>query len=89
MFFVPAWITNFILLGVAWLSGYHMLQMHRVNPLTLVQFWIIPACLAVTLAVAWFNRVNPWLSMGFCAVAIGILVFIVRQHRMLPPRKRI
>ena len=43
-------------------------------------------CLLLVLAVANYNRVNPWLSLAFLLIAVINLIVIVRRHRMLPPK---
>ena len=48
---------------------------------------MIVFCLLMILVVALYNRINPWLSLGFFAVAAICLGTMIRQHRMLPPMK--
>jgi hypothetical protein len=88
MFFVPTWVTNFILLGTCWLSGYQLVQMRRQNPVTNIQFCMIIFCLLLVLIVALYNRVNPWWSLAFFLISVAGLGIMIRQHRMLPPMKR-
>ncbi|WP_158930289.1 hypothetical protein [Acidisphaera sp. S103] len=87
MIFVPAWITNFLLLGNCWLSGYQLVQLRRANPIPTVQFMMVLFCLVMVLLVALYNRLNPWLSLAFLLIAVINLTITMRQQRMLPPRK--
>jgi Ca2+/Na+ antiporter len=64
-------------------------QLQRPNPLVVLQFYMVLFCLLLMLLVAFYNRVNPWLSLGFFVLAVINISVILRQHRMLPPRKRI
>ena len=89
MFFVPAWVTNIILLVTCWLSAYQLLRLQRPNPLVIIQFYMILFCLAIVLSVALYNRVNPWWSLAFLLIAVINLGVMVRQNRMLPPRRRL
>ncbi len=87
MFFIPAWVSNFILLGTCWLSGFQLVQLRRPNPVTNIQFVMILFCLVMVLIIALYNRVDPWLSLAFFLIAVGSLAVMIRQHRMLPPSK--
>jgi Ca2+/Na+ antiporter len=87
MFFVPAWLTNAILLVTCWLSGYQLTQIRRANLVMNIQFVMIVFCMLMVLIVAMENRVNPWLSMAFLVIAVINLWVMIRQHRMLPPKK--
>jgi hypothetical protein len=89
MFFVPAWVSNVLLLITCWLSGFQLVQLRRPNPLATIQFWAVLFCLLMVLLVALYNEVNPWLSLTFFVIAVGCLGGMIRQHRMLPPMKRI
>jgi hypothetical protein len=42
----------------------------------------------MVLVVALYNTVNPWLSLVFFLMAAASLIVVIRQHRMLPPRKK-
>jgi hypothetical protein len=86
MIFVPLWITNFILLGTCWLSGYQLVQLRRANPIPTVQFMMILFCLLVVLVGAIESKGKPWLSVVLLVIAIVNLVVMLRQHRLLPPR---
>ena len=44
--------------------------------------------LLMVLVITLYNRVNPWLSLGFFLIAAGSLGLMIRQLRMLPPMKR-
>jgi Ca2+/Na+ antiporter len=87
MIFIPAWITNILLLGTCWLSGYQLSQLQRANPIPTLQFPMVLFCLLTVWMVALYNRVNPWLSLAFFLIAVINLTVMVRQHRMLPPKK--
>ncbi len=87
MFFIPIWITNFLLMGTAWLAGYQLVQMKRANPVLNIQFIAVVFCLLMMLIVALYNKTNPWLSLAFLLIAVGTLTVMIRQHRLLPPRK--
>jgi Flp pilus assembly protein TadB len=89
MIFIPVWITNFLLLGTCWLSGYQIVQLQRKNPIPTVQFPMVLFCLLAVWIVVRYNRVNPWLSLTFFLIAIACLLVMLRQHRMLPPRRRL
>lgn len=88
MFFVPTWIINVLLLMTCWLSGFQLVQLRRLNPLTALQFWMIVFCLLMIVGVSFYNKVNPWLSLAFLLIAVANLVVMIRQHRLLPPMRR-
>ena len=88
MFFIPAWITNFLFLITCYLSGFQHVQLKRANPITNIQFFMMAFALVMVLIVALYNRENPWLSLGFLVIAIASLGLMIRQHRMLPPLRR-
>ena len=46
-------------------------------------------CLLLMVMVALYNRVNPWLSLGFFVIAVINISTMLRQNRYLPPRRRI
>jgi hypothetical protein len=87
MFFVPAWISNILLLITCYLSGFQHVQMKRPNPVTNIQFVMMVFSLLMILIIAFYNRENPWLSLAFFLIAVGSFALTIRQHRMLPPRK--
>jgi Ca2+/Na+ antiporter len=87
MFFIPTWISNFILLATCWLSGFQLVKLSRPNPVLNLQFMMIVFCLLMTVTVALYNRENRWLSLAFFLIAVGSLSVMIRQHRMLPPGK--
>jgi Ca2+/Na+ antiporter len=87
MFFVPAWITNFLLLITCWVLGFQLWRRQLPNPLTNIQFVMIVFCMMMVLAVALYNRVNPWLSLVFFLIAVAALGLMIRQFRKLPPMK--
>lgn len=87
MFFIPTWISNFVLLGTCWLAGFQLVQLRRLNPVTNIQFAMVVFGLVMVLIVTLYNRVDPWLSLAFFLIAVGSLGVMVRQHRMLPPMK--
>ncbi|HEY0185543.1 MAG TPA: hypothetical protein VGC09_22300 [Rhodopila sp.] len=89
MFFIPAWISNILLLITCYLSGFQHVQLRRPNPVTNIQFFMVAFCLAMIVIIALYNRVNPWLSLVFFLTAITCLGYMIRQMRMLPPRKTI
>lgn len=87
MFFVPGWLTNILLLITCYLAGYQHVQLDRPNPIKTLQFGVIIFSLLMILVVVFCNHINPWLSAGFFLAAAGSLAYMIRQHRMLPPRK--
>jgi hypothetical protein len=87
MFFVPIWITNFLLLGTCWLSGYQLVQLRRANPIPTIQFFMVLFSLLMVVLAALYNKVNPWLSLAFFLIAVTNLTVMIRRHRLLPPRK--
>jgi hypothetical protein len=87
MFFIPAWVSNFIFLGTCWLSGFQMVQLKRKNPVTSIQFIMILFCLVMVITVARMNRDNPWLSLTFFLIAVGCLTVMIRYHRHMPLMK--
>jgi Ca2+/Na+ antiporter len=87
MFFMPAWVTNFLFLITCYLAGYQHTRLNRENPILNLQFMVIAGSLIMVLLVALYNRVNPWLSLVFFLLAAGDLFMMIRQHRMLPPNK--
>jgi hypothetical protein len=86
--FIPAWISNILLLVTCYLAGFQHLQLRRPNPVTNIQFGVIVFCLLMVVIITLYNRVNPWLSLVFFLIAAGTLGLMIRQHRMLPPMKR-
>ena len=89
MFFIPAWITNIVLLITCYLSGFQHFRFKRPNPITNLQFVMIVFCLLMVLIVTLYNRENPWLSLAFFLLAVSCLGLMIRQLRMLPPMKPI
>lgn len=87
MIFMPAWITNILFLVTIYLSGYQHVQLRRPNSVTNIQFLMMAFCLAMIVIVAFYNRVNPWLSLAFLVTAVTCLGVMIRQHRMLPPTR--
>jgi hypothetical membrane protein len=87
MFYIPAWISNVLLLITCGLSGFQHIQMRRSNPITNIQFVMIVFCMVMVLVVAVYNRATPWLSVVFFLIAAASLTLMIRQHRMLPPKK--
>lgn len=88
MFFVSPYITNTLFLVTCFLSGFQHWQLDRPNPVTNIQFAMIVFGMIMVLIVALYNTVNPWLSLVFFLMAASSLIFMIRQHRMLPPRKK-
>ena len=88
MFFIPAWISNIMLLVTCVLSGYQHAQLRRPNPVTNIQFCMIVFSMAMIVIIALHARTNVWLSLGFFLIAAGCLGFTIRQDRMLPPIRR-
>ena len=43
--------------------------------------------LLMVLIITLYNKHNPWLSLVFFLIAITCLLVMLRQHRMLPPKK--
>jgi tetrahydromethanopterin S-methyltransferase subunit E len=89
MIFIPTWTSNFLLLGVCWLSGYQLVQLRRANPIPTIQFGMIVFCLLVVTIITLKNKHNPWLSLVFFLIGVTCLLVMLRQHRMLPPRRRL
>jgi hypothetical protein len=88
MFFVPAWITNFMFLGIFYLSGFQHVQLKPLNAIMNIQFLMMVFCLFMVVVVALHNRENPWLSLGFFLTAVACLMVMIHQHRWVPPLKR-
>jgi hypothetical protein len=88
MFFIPAWISNILLLVTCYLSGYQHVQLKRPNPVTNLQFFVMVFSLLMMVMVTLYNRENPWLSLAFFLIAVGCLGLMIRQNRMLPPTRR-
>jgi hypothetical protein len=88
MFFIPAWVSNCLLLATCVLSGYQHSQLRRANPVTNIQFWMIVFAMVMIVTIATHARTNVWLSLGFFIIAVGCLGIMIRQNRMLPPNKR-
>lgn len=40
------------------------------------------------LIVAFYNSLNPWLSVAFFVIAVGSLAFMIRQNRTLPTMRQ-
>ena len=90
MIFIPIWITNFLLLGTCWLSGYQLVQLRRTNPILTIQFAMVVFCLPMAAIIARYNKMmNPWLSLAFFLIAVINLTVMLRQHRLLPPKRRL
>jgi predicted membrane channel-forming protein YqfA (hemolysin III family) len=85
MFFIPAWISNILLMITVYLAGFQHVQMKRPNPVANLQFVMIAFALAMIVIIALYNRENPWLSLAFFAIAVGSLLLMIRQMRTLPP----
>ncbi len=89
MFFVSPYITNVILLVTIVLSGVQHARLKRHNPVTNVQFGMMVFCMTLVVVVALYNRAEPWLSLAFFTVAVGCLMIMLRQQRMMPPTNAI
>jgi Ca2+/Na+ antiporter len=89
MFFVPAWVTNVLLLITICLAGFQHVRLRRPNPVTNIQFVVMIVGMVMVLVVAFFNSENAWVSLAFLAVAIGVLALTLRQQRVLPPMERL
>jgi len=87
MVYIPAWISNVLLLITCYLAGFQHVKLRRPNPIKNIQFFMMAFSLAMILVIALYNRVNPWLSWAFFAVAVCSLGLMIRQHRMLPPMR--
>jgi hypothetical protein len=88
MIFIPAWISNSLLLITCYLSGYQHMRLRRPNPVTNLQFGMIVFSMVMILIIAVYAKTNAWLSFGFFVLAAGCLGFMIRQHRMLPPSRK-
>jgi hypothetical protein len=87
MIFIPAWASNALFLVTCYLSGYQHVQLRRPNPIANIQFLMIVFALAMILITAVYAHTNAWLSLVLFLIAIGCLGFMIRQNRMLPPRR--
>ena len=88
MIHISPYITNTLFLAVCILSALQHYQHDRPNPVTNLQFAMIVFGMVMVLVVALCNDISPWLSLAFFVIAAASLIFMIRQHRMLPPRKR-
>jgi hypothetical protein len=89
MFFIPAWISNVLLLITCYISGFQHVQLRRPNPITNLQFFMMAFSLVMMVVVTMYNRENRWLSEAFFLIAVSCLGLMIRQFRMLPPMKPI
>jgi hypothetical protein len=87
MIFIPAWVSNVLLLITCCLCGYQHTQLGRPNPVMNIQFLMIVFCAVMIMITAIYAHTNAWLSLAFMLIAFGCLGFIVHRHRMLPPNK--
>jgi hypothetical protein len=87
MFFIPAWITNFIFLGTCWFAVFQMQKLQRRNPIVSIQFIMVMFCLPMVIVVARMNRDNPRLSLAFFLISVSCMAIMIRYQRLLPPRK--
>jgi len=87
MIFIPAWISNTLLLVACVLAGVQHVRLKRPNPVTNIQFVMMVFSMAMVLVVAFYNQENPWLSWAFFLIGAGSLAVIIRQQRMMPPMK--
>ena len=87
MISIPPWIANVLFLIICYLSGFQHVQFKRLNPVMNLQFFMM----AFSLTMIWVNAVYdhnmPWLSLAFLLLAVSCFALMVRQHRLLPPRK--
>ena len=88
LFFISSYLTNVLFLITGWLAGYQMVRLERANPTKTIQLYTVLFCAGMVVAVARYNRVDPWLSLVFFLIAVSTLSYIIRQHRMVPPRKK-
>jgi tetrahydromethanopterin S-methyltransferase subunit E len=86
----PFFIIPFFIAAAA-ISGWQLVRMGRDNPLTGMQFWLIIFCIVMMLVVNLTERKggHPWLSLVFFLLAVATLSFVIRQNRLVPPRRRI
>jgi tetrahydromethanopterin S-methyltransferase subunit E len=89
MIFIPTWTSNFLFLGTCWLSGYQIVQLKLANPIPTIQFGMVVFCLLMVLITTLKNKHDPWLSLVFFLIAIACLLVMLRQQRLLPPRRRL
>jgi hypothetical protein len=87
MFFIPAWISNVLLLIACVLSGWQHSQLRRPNPITNVQFATMVGAILMMLVVTLYRPDNAWPSVAFFLIAAGCLLSTVRQQRRMPPNK--
>jgi hypothetical protein len=79
-----------LFIAAAAISGWQLVRIGRENPLTGMQFWLVVFCIVMMLVVNLTERRggHPWLSLAFFLAAVAILLFTIRQNRMVPPRER-
>ncbi|HVY14672.1 MAG TPA: hypothetical protein VHB27_05560 [Rhodopila sp.] len=87
MVFVPAVITNLIMIAAAVVSGFQHARLKYRNPVTNVQFAVMAATPVLILAVTLYNRASPYLSVVFLLIALAAMMLTIRQQRMIPPRR--
>ena len=87
MFVVPLWIINPILLVTCWLSVYQLSQLRRANPVPTLQFFMVIFSLGLLIAITFHRHPISWITLAVFLIAVVDLAIMVRQHRMLPPRK--
>lgn len=88
MFHMSPYVTNVIFIATVYLSGFEHVQLRRPNPFTNIQFLMMAFCLVMVLIVAFYNYINLWLSWLFFLIAVGSLLYMIRQLRMLPPTRQ-
>jgi len=89
MFFISPYLTNIMFLITIYMSGFQHVQMKRPNPITNMQFFLMVFSMVMVIVVAFYNRVNPWLSLAFFLAGAASLATAVRQLRFMPPLKPI
>jgi len=89
MILIPGWIPNILFFLTCVLAGYQHSRLKRDNPVTNLQFIMMVFSLLMIVAAVIYNRfhTNPWVSLAFFILSAGSLLVIIRQQRMLPPKK--
>jgi hypothetical protein len=89
MIFIPIWITNVLLLVSCVMANFQHWRLNRENPFTTLQVGIVVFSLIMVVVVVVYtlNHRDPWMSLVFFLIAVGIFGLTFRQFRMMPPVK--
>jgi hypothetical protein len=86
---IPSGLIIPLFIASAALSSWQLVQIPRASPLNGSQFWVVVFCIVMMLLTIFLGRSDPWLSVALFVVAVATFLFVLRQNRMVPPRKRI